>query len=156
MSRVLEASRGAPRRPSGSTRLRRSEQRRVAVFALYQHDLTGRELGETLGPSASLFARALAHAAADRAEELDAVIDRHAHGWSVGRFQPLERSILRVALIEMLHPDAAPGDREIPPEGAIEEAVQSAKVFCGAQAPAFVNGVLAAVLREVRENSSIS
>jgi N utilization substance protein B len=144
-------------RAAGSaSELRRSEQRRVAVFALYQHDLTGRELGETLGSSASLFARALAHAAADRAEELDAVIDRHAHGWSVERIQPLERSILRVALIEILHPDAAPADREIPPEGAIEEAVQSAKVFCGAQAPAFVNGVLAAVLREVRENSSIS
>ena len=135
--------------------MRRSEQRRAAVIALYQHDLTGRSLGEALGPNASLFARALAHAAADRAEELDEVIDRHAHGWSVGRLQPLERSILRVALIEMLHPDAAPADREIPPEGAIEEAVESAKVFCGAEAPAFVNGVLGAVLREVRENSSI-
>ena len=31
----------------------------------------------------SLFARALAHAAADRADELDELIDRHAHGWSV-------------------------------------------------------------------------
>jgi N utilization substance protein B len=126
------------------------------VFALYQHDLTGRELGELLAPGTSLFARALAHAAADRAEELDAVIDRHAHGWSVERIQPLERSILRVALIEILHADAVPADREIPPEGAIEEAVMSAKEFCGAQAPAFVNGVLGAVLREVRENSSIS
>lgn len=126
------------------------------MFALYQHDLTGRELGETLEPAASLFVRALAHAAADRAQELDAVIDRHAHGWSVERIQPLERSIMRVALIEMLHPDAAPGDKEIAPEGAIEEAVESAKVFCGPQAAAFVNGVLAAVLREVRENSSIS
>ena len=126
------------------------------MFALYQHDLTGRELGETLGRSASLFSRALAHAAADRAEELDAIIDRHAHGWSVQRIQPLERSILRVALIEMLHPDAVPADREIPAEGAIEEAVESAKVFCGAEAPGFVNGVLAAVLREVRENAGIS
>jgi transcription antitermination protein NusB len=128
----------------------------MAVFALYQHDLTGQPLGRTLDPRASLFARALAHAAADRAEELDVVIDRHAHGWSVQRIQPLERSILRVALIEMLHPDAVPGDSEIPPEGAIEEAVKSAKTFCGADAPGFVNGVLAAVLGEVRENSSIS
>ena len=90
-----------------------------------------------------------------RAEELDAVIDRHAHGWSVQRIQPLERSIMRVALIEMLHPDAAPAEQPIPPEGAIEEAVESAKTFCGADAPAFVNGVLGAVLREVRENARI-
>ncbi len=120
-------------------------------MALYQHDLTGRPLLETLGRSASIFARALAYAAADRAEELDEVIDRHAHGWSVQRIQPLERSIMRVALIEMLHPDVAPGEQPIPPEGAIEEALESAKTFCGSDAPGFVNGVLGAVLREVRE-----
>jgi transcription antitermination protein NusB len=126
------------------------------VVALYQHDLTGRPLLETLGENASLFARALTYAAADRADELDAVIDRHAHGWSVQRIQPLERSIMRVALIEMLHPDAAPGEEPIPAEGAIEEAVESAKTFCGSEAPAFVNGVLAAVLREVREDKKPS
>jgi N utilization substance protein B len=136
--------------------VRRSDQRRAAVFALYQHDLTGQPLIRALQPGASLFARALAHAAADRAEELDEVIDRHAHGWSVQRIQPLERSIMRVALIEILHPDAVPGDAPIPAEGAIEEAVESAKTFCGMEAPGFVNGVLAAVLREVRENSTIS
>jgi N utilization substance protein B len=135
--------------------MRRSDQRRAAVIALYQHDLTGRPLAETLPREASLFSRALAHAAADRAEELDEVIDRHAHGWSAERIQPLERSIMRVALIEMLHPDAAPGEQPIPAEGAIEEAVESAKVFCGADAPGFVNGVLAAVLRDVRENAGI-
>jgi transcription antitermination protein NusB len=123
------------------------------VIALYQHDLTGRQPAETLGANASLFVRALVHAAIDRAQELDDVIDRHAHGWSVQRIQPLERSIMRVALIEMLHPDVAPSEEPIPPEGAIEEAVESAKTFCGSDAPAFVNGVLGAVLREVRDNA---
>lgn len=135
--------------------MRRSDQRRAAVVALYQHDLTGRPLADTLSVNDSLFARALAHAAADRCEELDAVIDRHAHGWAVERIQPLERSIMRVALVEMLHPDAAPADEPIPAEGAIEEAVETAKTFCGSEAPGFVNGVLAAVLREVRENANV-
>ncbi len=134
--------------------MRRSEQRRAAVFALYQHDLTGRTLAETLGANASLLTGALAHAAADRTGELDEVIDRHSHGWSVQRIQPLERSIMRVALIEMLHPDVAPGDTPIPAEGAIEEAIETARTFCGSDAPAFVNGVLAAVLREVRQNAT--
>jgi N utilization substance protein B len=133
--------------------MRRSGQRRAAVVALYQYDLTGRPLSDTLDSHASAFARALAGAAAERAPELDAVIDRHAHGWSVERIQPLERSIMRVALIEMLHPDAVPADEPIPAEGAIDEAVESAKTFCGPDAPAFVNGVLAAALREVRENA---
>jgi N utilization substance protein B len=132
--------------------MRRSEQRRAAVVALYQHDLTGQPLVEALGAHASLMTRALTHAAADRAEELDAVIDKHSHGWSVQRIQPLERSIMRVALIEILHPDATPALQAIPAEGAIEEAVENAKLFCGADAPAFVNGVLAAVLRDVRQN----
>ena len=125
------------------------------MIALYQHDLTGRPLAQTLAPDASLFARALAQAAADRAQELDEVIDRHSYGWSVQRIQPLERSIMRVALVEILHPDAVPADEPIPSEGAIEEAVESAKTFCGSDAPGFVNGVLAAVLREVRDNAPI-
>jgi transcription antitermination protein NusB len=135
--------------------MRRSEQRRAAVIAVYQHDLTGRALEESFAPNDSGFVRALARAAAERAEELDAVIDRNAHGWSVERIQPLERSILRVALIEMLHPGAVPAEEPIPPEGAIEEAVESAKIFCASEAPGFVNGVLAAVLRELRENAPI-
>jgi N utilization substance protein B len=135
--------------------VRRSEQRQAAVFALYQHDLTDQPLDRVLPSGASAFTRALAHAAAERAPELDEAIDRHAHGWSVQRIQPLERSIMRVALLEILHPDVVPGETPIPPEGAIEEAVASAKRFCGADAPGFVNGVLAAALREVRENASI-
>ena len=125
-------------------------------MALYQHDLLGRPLAQSFEPGSSHFVRALAGAAAEHAGELDALIDSHAHGWSVQRIQPLERSIMRVALIEMLHPDVAPAEEPIPPEGAIEEAVESAKTFCGSEAPAFVNGVLAAVLREVRENQPIT
>jgi N utilization substance protein B len=131
---------------------RRSEQRRAAVFALYQHDLTGRPVSDTLERDAALFTRALAHAAEDYAPDTDALIERHAKGWTVERIAPLEKAIMRVALTEMLHPDAAPGDEPIPPEGAIEEAVQTAKTYAGAQAPGFVNGILAAALREMRED----
>ena len=133
--------------------MRRSEQRRAAVIALYQHDLTGRPLAETLGPNASLFARALAHAAADRAEELDEVIDRHAHGWSVQRIQPLERSIMRVALIEMLHPDAAPGGRADPGGGGDRGGGgEREDVLRRGRAGVRQRGA-GAVLREVRENA---
>jgi transcription antitermination protein NusB len=129
---------------------RRSDQRRAAVFALYQHDLTGRPLDELFERGTASFTRALAHATSDHAEALDEQIGRHAKGWTVSRIAPLERAILRTALLEMLHPDLVEGDRPIPPEGAIDEAVETAKAFCGAEAPGFVNGVLAAVLREAR------
>ena len=132
---------------------RRSDQRRAAVFALYQHDQRDVELDEVFEPNATTLTRALAYAADDYAEQLDAVIARHAEGWTVDRIAPLERAIMRIALLEMLHPDVAPGDTPIPPEGAIDEAVETAKTYCSAQAPAFVNGILAAALRDLRETS---
>lgn len=131
---------------------RRSDQRRDAVFAIYQADVTQRELDEVLDRNASLFTRALAHAAEDRAEEFDALVARHAKGWTIDRIAPLERAIMRVALLEMLHPDAAPSETPIPAEGAISEAVEIAKVYSGAEAPGFVNGILAAIHREMQEN----
>lgn len=118
------------------------------MFALYQHDLTGRPLEETLPRDAAPFTRALARATLARQDELDALIASHAEGWTLERIAPLERNVLRVGLLEMLHPDAVPGERPIPPEGAIDEAVETAKAYCGAEAPGFVNGILAAVLRE--------
>ena len=132
---------------------RRSEQRRRAVFALYQHDLNGRPLEETLPRDAAPFTRALAEATLTRQAELDVLIGHHAQGWALERIAPLERSIMRVALLEMLHPSEAPGEHPIPPEGAIDEAVETAKAYCGSEAPGFVNGILAAVLREHQAKS---
>ena len=42
----------------------------------------------------------------------------------------------------MTYPDAVVGDQPIPPEGAIVEAVETAKEFCGSEAPGFINGIL--------------
>jgi N utilization substance protein B len=134
--------------------MRRSEQRREAVFGLYQHDVTGRPLDQTLPRDAHEFTRALAQAAQDNRAELDAVIARHSQGWTIDRIAPLERAIMSVALLEMLHPEAVPAHEPIPAEGAIDEAVETAKDFCSVDAPGFVNGVLDAALRELRENQA--
>jgi N utilization substance protein B len=128
---------------------RRSAQRRAAVFALYQHEVAGRPLDESFERDASAFTRALAHATDDHQDELDAAIAQHAQGWTLERIAPLEKAIMRVALLEMLHPELLDAEVPIPPEGAIDEAVETAKDFCGAEAPAFVNGILGAILREL-------
>src|SRR3954466_2946440 len=132
---------------------RRTDQRRAAAFALYQAAVTGRELDDVFERDATTFTRALAYAASDYTADLDAVIERHAKGWTIDRIAPLEKAIMRIALLEMLLPDAAPAETPIPPEGAIDEAVETAKTFCGADAPGFVNGILAAALREARQNA---
>jgi N utilization substance protein B len=124
--------------------VRRSDQRRDAVFALYQREVTDRALGELLD-GAKPFTRELAEGVDERVSELDAEIARLARGWDLERIAPLERNIMRVALYEMRHRD------DIPIEVAIDEAVGLAKEYCGADAPGFVNGILGSAARELEE-----
>jgi N utilization substance protein B len=133
--------------------VRRTDQRRAAVWALYQSDLLSRPLESSFERDAHAFTRLLAYAVRDHQAEIDELISRYASGWTIDRIAPLERSILRVGLVELLHPESVPGEEPIPPEGAIDEAVETAKRFCGAEAPKFVNGILGAVLRD-RESGS--
>jgi transcription antitermination protein NusB len=121
--------------------VRRSDQRKDAVFALYQHEVTGRPLAELLD-GAKPFSVELATAVEEHKPELDELIAKHSKGWALERIAPLERSIMRTALYEALHED------DVPIEVAIDEAVELAKEYCGADAPGFVNGILGAALAE--------
>jgi N utilization substance protein B len=122
--------------------VRRSDQRRAAVVALYQSDVTGRPAAGLLDRDATEFTRELVDGTVRERAELDDLIERHASGWSLSRIAPLERNILRVALHELLHrPD-------VPAEVAIDEAVEAAKELCSVETPGFVNGILGAVQRE--------
>jgi N utilization substance protein B len=120
--------------------MRRADQRRAALVALYQHD-TGRPVDQVLPRDASSFTRELIQGVLENQPELDALIERYAEGWTLDRIAPLERSILRTALYEMLH------RTDVPDEVAIDEAVEAAKELCAAEAPGFVNGILGAVKR---------
>ncbi len=120
--------------------MRRTDQRRDAVFALYQHEVTGRPLVELLDGSRP-FTRELVEGVEESRDELDERIARHAHGWELDRIAPLERNIMRIALYESRHRD------DIPDEVALDQAVGFAKRFCGADAPGFVNGILGAAVR---------
>ena len=122
--------------------MRRTDQRRAAVVALYQHDLTERSLEELLHRDTTPFVRELAEGAEAHRGEIDGLISRLSVGWPLDRIAPLERSILRVALFELLHRE------DVPDEVAIDEAVEAAKELCGTDAPKFVNGILGAVTRE--------
>ena len=122
--------------------MRRSDQRRAAVIALYQRDVTGRPLEELMPRDVSPFTRELIEGTEREQDQLDALIERHAVGWTLDRIAPLERSILRVALYEMQSRE------DVPAEVAIDEAIEAAKELCSADAPKFVNGILGAVQRE--------
>lgn len=121
--------------------MRRSDQRRDAVFASYQRDVTDRPLEELIADARPL-TRELAEGVDAHREELDDTIAEHAKGWKVERIAPLELNVMRVALYEIEYAD------DVPTEVAIDEAVNLAKEYCGADAPGFVNGILGAVARE--------
>jgi len=120
--------------------VRRTDQRRAATFALYQRDVTGQpQSAEELTP----FARELTEGVDEHRAELDRLISEHAVGWDLDRIAPLERAILRTALYEILHrPD-------VPDEVAIDEAVETAKMYCGSDAPAFLNGILGGAMKRL-------
>ena len=120
--------------------MRRSDQRRDAVFANYQRDVTGRPLAELLAEARPL-TRELAEGVDAHREELDDIVADHAKGWTVDRIAPLDLNVLRTAIYEIEF-------TETPAEVAINEAVELAKEYCGADAPGFVNGILGAIVRE--------
>ncbi len=72
-------------------------------------------------------------------DDIDEVISVAASHWRLVRIAPTDRNLLRIAVFEMTDMD------DIPPQVAINEAVEIAKRFGGEESPRFINGVLDAV-----------
>jgi len=100
--------------------------------------------GDPLDRNAIEFADALLRAYDDDRERLDDVLRENISGWTFSQMSQTDLNVLRLAVTEMFHFDTAP-------EVAIEMAVRAAKKFGGDESGRFVNGVLAKVLRVVRE-----
>ena len=123
--------------------MRRRTARKQAFLALYQSDVSDRPLEDTLVRWDSAdrgefteYARRLAEGVEREREDLDARLSGVSIGWPVHRMSAVDRTILRLALYEMLYVD------DVPPDVAINEAMELATGFSGEEAPAFVGGVL--------------
>jgi N utilization substance protein B len=129
---------------------RRTRAREIALQALYQHDVaaatetpirTPEELEaflreESDDPEVVEYARSLVRGTLALQSELDRRIVEVAEHWKLHRIAAVDRSILRLALYELLE---AP---DVPPKVAIDEAIELAKKFSTAQSGGFVNGIL--------------
>lgn len=82
-------------------------------------------------------------------EEIDTMIGAHAKGWKTGRLSKLSRSVLRLAVYEMLYES-----ENIPYTVSINEAVELTKKYDEEKARAFVNGVLNAVKNELESGKA--
>lgn len=73
------------------------------------------------------------------AEQVDDLISRASERWELSRMSMVERNLLRVAVVELVR-------GKTPPKVAIDEAIEIAREYGGAESPRFVNGVLDRVL----------
>jgi transcription antitermination protein NusB len=96
------------------------------------------------------FARDLFRGAVDNKTQLDGLIEENSANWRLERMAAVDRSILRIAVYELLN------DRETPPSAVINEALEIARRFSGDGSVEFVNGILDAVRKKLppRENDS--
>ncbi len=120
----------------------RRTARKNAFLALYQSDVAGRPIGPILDRWRSYrgelegYAQELARGVERKKKALDARLGEAAVDWPVHRMSAIDRSILRLALYEMLYVE------DVPAEVAIKEAIELAKGFSSDEAPQFVGGVL--------------
>ena len=80
---------------------------------------------------------------ASREEDLNATIQQFSIGWDVKRISRLTRSVMQLAIFEILYVD------DVPTGVAISEAVRIAKKYDGDDTGAFVNGILGAYARSL-------
>ncbi len=73
-------------------------------------------------------------------EDVDRRLTESLTRWSLTRLSPVERNVLRVAVVEML-------GGKVPPKAALTEAIEIGRTFGGGDSPKFINGVLDAVLK---------
>jgi N utilization substance protein B len=126
----------------------RREARRIAIDVLYQADVVGGEPISVMqewaaaGRDVPPFSRTLIEGVEEREPHIDLLLERHAEGWSVARMAALDRTILRVAVFELLWLD------EVPASVAISEAVEAAAELSADESKRFVNGILGKIARE--------
>jgi N utilization substance protein B len=90
-------------------------------------------------------ALAMASGAWEQRGLIEARIERLAPQWPPRRQPGVDRNILRLAVWEL-------GGGDTPPKVVIDEAIELAKHFSTEQSPAFINGVLDSVLKEIEES----
>ncbi len=127
----------------------RREARRQALDVLYQADITDAVPVDVLaswegaGRTISPFARELVEGVERFQPEVDLLLEEHAEGWTVARMAAVDRTILRLAVFELLH------SPDVPASVAISEAVEAAADLSADESKRFVNGVLGKIAREV-------
>lgn len=146
----------------------RANARELAVHLIYSREFTGEEPEQVVStrlnkeyydqlaqeneiyaerPSRSQlkYIDCVVSGVANRSEILNAKIQEFSIGWDVSRISRLTRTILQLAIFEILYVD------DVPTGVAISEAVRLAKLYDGDDTGSFVNGILGSFSRSLLE-----
>ena len=144
----------------------RANARELAVHLIYGRDFTGEEPEQViatrldkeyyhkLSDENQVYAERPSHAqmayidnvvsgVANRADILNEKIQQYAIDWDISRISRLTRTIMQLAIFEILYVE------DVPTGVAISEAVRIAKMYDGDDTGAFVNGILGAFARSL-------
>jgi N utilization substance protein B len=89
------------------------------------------------------FREAIVQGVLDHCREIDRLIERYSENWSLERIASIDRTILRIAIFELLYRE------DIPPKVTLNEAVDLGKRFGSENSGGFINGILDRILSEV-------
>lgn len=128
----------------------RTKSRKRALDVLFEGELRGLPLGGTLDerladadPPVNDYTAALVRGVVEHRSRIDGLIAEFAHDWTLDRMPGVDRNLLRIGVFEILYAD------EVPDGVAVSEATRLARDLSTDESPAFVNGVLGAIVRNV-------
>ena len=144
----------------------RANARELAVHLIYGRDFTGEEPADVVAvrldkeyysklsaenqvyeerPSRAQMAYIdnVVAGVANRADELNEIIQKYSIGWDISRISKLSRAVMQLAIFEIQNMD------DVPVGVAISEAVRIAKIYDGNEAGSFVNGILGSFARDL-------
>jgi len=131
----------------------RRKAREIALQVLYQVDTTGIDAPQALElfwlnfeapANARDFATLLVTGTLAHVDEVDNAIRHCSDNWSIERMARVDKSILRMAIYEMLYL------HEIPPKATLNEAIDLGKRYGSENSGSFINGILDAFYSRIK------
>jgi transcription antitermination protein NusB len=126
----------------------RSKSRKRALDLLFAADLRSesavatleRAIEEGAGPT-NPYTETLVRGVVEHLARIDEVLGTYAQGWTLARMPAVDRNVLRIGVYELLYVE------DVPDAVAVTEAMGLVRELSTDESPAFVNGVLGAILR---------
>ena len=112
-----------------------------AIESIYKTSTENREIPD------DPYIREVYFGVMNKGSELDALIEKHAKGWTLSRMSRVSRTVLRLATYEMMYMQD-----KVPVRVSINEAIELSKKFDSEKARGFINGILNAVKNDLLQD----